>query len=397
MRVARFSNPVSVSARALLGMLLAPSKPTRLSAHCPRVLLPLFSAVMLTLTTVGAYAQVGPPTPEYTRIVVFGDSLSDTGNVAHLAYDKYGLRIPGPVADYTNGSFTDGFDTLPAAEQYVGVWVEQLAKSVPSKPEVKNSLDGGTNYAYGFATTGSGTTVLTFGPSDSLSVNVENIGQQISDYLATHRKITNKTLFIVWGGANDLINATSANDIINAGIDQTLNIQRLIEAGATQLIVPNLPPLGLIPRLNGNPAASAAATQASAYYNLVLNIGIQTLRGSYAGKHLQIVQLDIFGLFNRIVATPSDFSLVNVTSSSQGVPFLDPDTYLFWDDLHPTTHGHNIVATNAAAMLGRRVRLIAPRIRQKIKNTYARSDRLTVATGAPFRHAPVIGAEFVLD
>jgi phospholipase/lecithinase/hemolysin len=353
MQVARFSNSVSVVARALLCMHLAPTKPTKPSLHRPLFVLSLLSAVLLTFTTVGANAQFGPPTPEYTTVVVFGDSLSDTGNVAHLAYDKYGLRIPGPVADYTNGSFTNGYDTVPAARQYVGVWIEQLAESMPSKPEVKNSLDGGTNYAYGFATTGSGTGVFTFGPSNSLSVDVVNIGQQITEYLATHPKITPKTLFVVWGGANDLIHATSPDDLINAGINQTLNIQRLIGAGATQFIVPNLPPLGLIPRLNGNAAASAAATVASAYYNMVLSNGIQSLRDSYSGNHLHIVQLDIFALFNQIVAAPSTFSLSNVTTSSQGVSSADPDSYLFWDDLHPTTHGHNIVAINAAAMLAR--------------------------------------------
>lgn len=353
MRVVRFSEPVSFSARGLLSMLLAPAKPTNTSAHERHFVLSLLSAVLLTFTAVGAYAQAGPPTPEYTTIVLFGDSLSDTGNVAHLAYDKYGLRIPGPVADYTNGSFTDGFDTVPAAQQYVGVWIQQLAESMPSQPEVRNSLDGGTNYAYGFATTANGTSTFTFGPGDSLSVDVENIGQQITEYLATNPKITPKTLFVVWGGANDLIHATSPSDLINAGINQTINIQRLIQAGATQFIVPNLPPLGLIPRLNGNTAASNAATAASAYYNWALSSGIQGLREAYTGKRLQIVQLDIFGLFNNIVATPSDYSLTNVTGSSQGVSSIDPDTYLFWDDLHPTTHGHNLVAANAAAMLAR--------------------------------------------
>jgi phospholipase/lecithinase/hemolysin len=32
---------------------------------------------------------------------------------------------------------------------------------------------------------------------------------------------------------------------------------------------------------------------------------------------------------------------------------VDPDTYLFWDDLHPTTHGHNILAVTAASILVR--------------------------------------------
>lgn len=311
----------------------------------------LLSALLLVATAAG-YGQAAPPAPEFTSIVVFGDSLSDTGNLAHLTYDKYGVRVPGPVADYTDGRLTDGFDTLPPAQNYSGVWIEQLAESIPSKPAVKNSLDGGTDYAFGFATTGPGTSVLNFGPGNSLSVNVENIGQQISDYLATHPKITPKTLFVVWGGANDLLNSTSENDIIEAAINQTLNIQRLVDAGATHFIVPNLPPLGLVPRLNGSLATSVPANAASALYNTVLGSGVSLILQFNRSRQLHIDQLDVFTLFSKVVASPASFSLTNVTSSSQGMP-VDPDTFLFWDDLHPTTRGHNILAVTAASILTR--------------------------------------------
>ena len=318
---------------------------------CSRLLLGV-SVVLVAFSTIGAHAQDSKHTSEYTSIVVFGDSLSDTGNVAHLTEDKYGVRIPGPAADYTDGRFTDGPDTLPPAENYIGVWVEQLAEMFPSKPEIKDSLDGGTDYAYGFATTGSGTGAFTFGPSDSLSVNVENIGQQISDYLATHPKIDDKTLFVVWGGAIDVLYATSSEDVIDAGINQTLNIQRLIDAGATQFIVPNLPPLGLVPRLNGSPTTSVPATEASELYNQTLGGGLALLRDFNRGRRLQLMQFDVFTLFNRIVASPSKYALVNDTASSQGMN-VDPDTYLFWDDLHPTTHGHNILAVTAQRIIVR--------------------------------------------
>ena len=350
MQVTRLHQPV----RALTGSVapepLPPANHRTLPSHGWRLAVCLFSVLVLTFSSAASHAQAPKHLPDYTSIVVFGDSLSDTGNVANLTLTKYGIEVPGPDADYTAGRFTDGADTLPPAENYFGVWVEQLAATLPSKPPVVDSLDGGTNYAYGFATTGSGTGVFTFGPSDSLFVNVDNVGQQITDYLATKPKITDKTLFVVWGGAIDVLYATSEDDVIDAGLNQTLNIQRLIDAGATQFIIPNLPPLGSVPRLNGSPATSVPATQASALYNEVLSGGVDLLRFVDFEKHPQLSELDVFSLFNQIVASPSTYSLVNVTMSSQGMA-VDPDTYLFWDDLHPTTHGHNILAVAAAGIL----------------------------------------------
>ena len=314
-----------------------------------RRLLGFFSALLFTFSAVLTYAQ------NYTSIVVFGDSLSDTGNVADLTQAKYGFRLPGPGPDfefdYTDGRFTDGADTIPPARNYFGVWVEQLAATFPTKPVVKASLDGGTDYAYGFATTGSGTGVFTFGPGDELSVKVKNIGQQISDYLATKPRINEKTLFIVWGGAIDILNATSNKDVINAAVDQAVNVQRLILAGATQFIIPNLPPLGAVPRLNGSPTTSIPATKASVLFNQTLGAGIAILRDFNPGRHLNLVQLNVFGLFNQIISSPSTYALVDVTTSSQGISTINPDTYLFWDDLHPTTRGHNILAVTASKLI----------------------------------------------
>lgn len=304
-------------------------------------ILSLLTAFVFVLSTAIASAK------DYTRIVVFGDSLSDTGNVAHLYADKFnGLRFPAPWADYTDGRFTDGFDTLPAAQKYFGVWIEQFAASIPSRPKVVNSLDGGTNYAYGFALTGGGTGV--FYPDDDIefSVTVDNMGRQITKYLATKPKINNSTLFVIWGGANDLINATSQADIVNAAVQETIDIQRLIEAGATQFLVLNLPPLGLTPRKNGSPETSVPATAAAMLFNSWLESGLSTLHDFYNGRHVAIFQVDVFSLFNEIVATPDKFSLANITEPSRGFA-VDPDTYLFWDDIHPTTRGHNILADAA--------------------------------------------------
>ena len=312
-----------------------------------------YSSRLFTLLAVLAFsaASVFAQVRDYTRIVVFGDSLSDTGNVAHLTLAKYGVPVPSFIGgNYTLGRFTDGFDTIPAANSYFGVWVEQLSASIPSHPAVINSLDGGTDYAYGFALTGGGTSTLQLA-GGQVSVDVENMGRQVTDYLATHPKINNKTLFIVWGGAHDVLTATSPTQIVNAAIQEILGIQRLIAAGATQILVLNLPPLGLTPRLNASLATSAPANAAAALYNSWLATGISVLNDFYRWRHVAIHPVNVFSLFNQIAADPAAVSLANITSPAQGNFTVNPDTYLFWDDLHPTTRGHNLLAEAALKAL----------------------------------------------
>jgi phospholipase/lecithinase/hemolysin len=304
----------------------------------------VLSAMLLAFTAV-ARAQ------QYTSIVVFGDSLSDTGNDAYVTEHTYGIRVPGLVADYANNRFTDGRLTTPAARDYFGVWVQQLAKMLPDKPEVKASLHGGTNYAYGFATTGSGTSPFTFGPSDSYSVTIDNMGQQITDYLATHPKIDKHTLFVVWGGAINVLYATNTKQVIAGAVEESADVQRLVDAGGTQFLVVNLPPLGDTPRLNGSPTTAGPANEASVVFNDTLSASLDLLQFLNFFRPLNIHRLDTYSLFNSVIASPAKYALDNVTGSSQGDYLVDPDTYLFWDDLHPTTHGHEILALTALKLV----------------------------------------------
>lgn len=311
----------------------------------------LWLALVLLLAGRFAFAQA------YSSIVVIGDSLSDTGNVASLTNAKYGFsaQVPGPLTGYTNGRFTDGTDTLPPARNYTGVWIEQLAAQLTTRPAVTASLAGGRNYAYGFATTNTGTSLLAYGPGNAFSVNVNNMGQQLSDYLASAPTINSSTLFVVWGGANDLLNATSSADIVNAATREAGIVQALVAAGATDILVPNLPPLGLIPRLNGSPTTSASATAAAQGFNQALSVALAQvqLQAITNGKTLRLYQLDVYTLFNTVVGPPVGYGFANVKASSQGNAIVNPDTYLFWDDLHPTTYGHSLIA-------GAALRLLAP-------------------------------------
>jgi phospholipase/lecithinase/hemolysin len=289
--------------------------------------------------------------PKYTSIVVFGDSLSDTGNDTDLTLAKYGVAIPGPYADYTYGRFTDGDDTYPSARKYFGVWVEQLAAMLPDRPAVQASLNGGTDYAYGFATTGGGTGVFTLNASGTDYVIVNNMGQQISDYLAIHPRVDKDALFVVWGGAINVLYANSPQDIIDGAIAEANDVNMLVQAGATHILVPNLPPLGAVPRLNKSPATSVPATEASKLFNDTLSVSLDVLSAFRFWNNPHIYRLDVYSLFNSVIASPEKYYLSNVTGMSQDALTVNPDTYLFWDDLHPTTHGHDILALAALKLV----------------------------------------------
>ena len=310
-----------------------------------RRLLQVFPAFLVLLA---AAAQV----QRYTNIVVFGDSLSDTGNDLVL-FEAQGIPLPTPITDYTLGSFTDGTDTFPAATgTYKGVWIQQLAAVLPNHPLVLSSRlypGVGTNFAYGFANTFGGTTQFT-----PTTVYVHNVGLQINEYLATHPRIDEHTLFVVWAGANNIdeaIGEPNAEQLIVAGaLAQIGNVQRLINAGATQFLVPNLPDLGLVPRVNSVPGESPAFNQATVLYNETLDAGVSLLPLFNFARHVTIQKLDVYSLLNTIVADPVTFGFKDVTNSSQGVPLappITPDDFLFWDGLHPTTHGHFWVAQAA--------------------------------------------------
>lgn len=309
--------------------------------HSSRRLLQLLTVLPVLLFAIAVQAQ------QYTKIVVFGDSLSDTGNDLQLFLVEAGLPIPSPYFGYTLGRFTDGTDTLPAASNtYQGVWIEQLARVLPSHPAVIASVYGGTNFAYGFADTFGGTSQFT-----PLPVYVHNVGLQIDEYMATQPKIDDHTLFVVWAGANNLTAAVPEPNagqlIVDGAVAQIGNIQRLIDAGATQFLVPNLPNVGSVPRFNMSPVDSAAFNQASVLYNTTLDAGVSLLPIVNFRRHVTIHKFDVYSLLKSIIANPANYGFVDVTDPSQGDPFVNPDQFLFWDDLHPTTRGHYLLGQGA--------------------------------------------------
>ena len=296
-------------------------------------------------------------TPAFSQVIVFGDSLSDDGNIKHVVEDKFFISYPGQLFDYSDGRFTNSSDTFPSSDAFVGTWHEQLASSFLGLPPATNSLDGGTNYAFGGATTIAGTSKRTVisNPAPflggNLTVTIDNLGKQVDDYLASHT-VDPAALYIVWGGGNDLFDDQSPANVTATATRVAGLVEQLARAGAFYILVPNVPPLGLVPNYKDDTPKATDLNAASAEYRLEFNTQLDTTVSTLASEAITISlsRYDIFGLFYRLAANPEDVGFVNISESAQ-FQSVNPDEYLFWDDIHPTTAGHYQIASAAFDLL----------------------------------------------
>jgi phospholipase/lecithinase/hemolysin len=259
----------------------------------------------------------------YSAMYVFGDSLSDTGNV----FAATGGTVPG--APYAAGRFSNG-----------PVWVETLSANLGLGP-VNPSLLGGKNFAWGGATTG-GTPAPSFPGTDLTS--------QVAGYLGGVGGVADASaLYVVWGGGNDV----RAGNVTNTVANLSAMITSLATAGAVNFLVPNLPDIGLTPdAIAGGPAAVAGATFLSTLVNSQLAAAIP---GLISGLSINIISLDVFGFLNNTIAgAPGNgYTNTNQPCFDSSVPSLcgNPNNYIFWDGIHPTATAHQDLGNLASSII----------------------------------------------
>jgi len=260
-----------------------------------------------------------------TAIYGFGDSLSDTGNVTVLN----GI----PLAPYFPGHFSNG-----------PVWIETLASNLGLS--AAPALLGGTNFAFGGAATGTPPSI----PSPTTPPTViEQAGMLLT---AAGGILDPGALYVVFGGGNDV---RAGNSSFAAGNLSTA-ITALAGGGATRFLVPNLPDIGLTPEaIAGGPAVVAGATFLSVTHNAALVPELAFLRASLG---IDIIEFDIFSILNSIVANPAAFGMTNTTDAcfsgatgigGPGTVCATPESYVFWDGIHPTAAMHEIIGDLATA------------------------------------------------
>lgn len=249
------------------------------------------------------------------QLYVFGDSLSDTG----VAFRFSGGQYP-PNPPYFQGRFSNG-----------RVWTEYLAE------DLQISADKVRNFACGGATTGTNSNNL-----------APSLLMQISSFTQAQPTVSADALCVIWAGANDYLQGASSATAPVENIRSA--ISTLIQKGARRILVANLPNLGQLPstRTSSQGKALEALTQA---HNQALRRALKLL--NQQSPDVQIATLDAGVLYQEANANPGKFGFSNATSAClQGGRLCgQPNQFLFWDDIHPTTAAHRVLANAALEAL----------------------------------------------
>ncbi|MBD2499985.1 SGNH/GDSL hydrolase family protein [Anabaena azotica FACHB-119] len=246
-----------------------------------------------------------------SEMYVFGDSLSDAGMVFRATG---GIYPPQPA--YYQGRYSNG-----------RVWVEYLSDRLHLTAKQTN------NFAYGGSTTG-----------NLANAYVPSLLPQVQSFTQTQQETNPNSLYVLWAGANDYLQG-----VTNASIpvqNVTGAIASLSKVGAKKFLVGNLPDLGQLPatRTGANSPSLSTLTQE---HNQGLRRSLKLL--SQQNSELQIVTFNANALYRDAITNPATFGFTNVSSSclSGSNACGNPNQFLFWDGIHPTTEAHRIIADTA--------------------------------------------------
>jgi phospholipase/lecithinase/hemolysin len=340
-------------------------------------------AVTLTACGGGDDNSPAPSTPTATslQVVSFGDSLSDVGTYApNISLEFGGGRFttnPGQVWTQDVATFYGG--TLVAAQ------TGGFGAPVTNNP---NGYGYGQGGALVTGAQGNG-----WAPNGAAALTVP-VHDQVQNYLAMHGGFNGNQLVLIQGGANDIIqgaaslqsDSSPANQLAvgaavqKAATDLATLVGTILQTGATHVAIANVPNLAETPATT----LSADPVQTAAVFNTLVGAFNQTLAGAltvsgamdkvafidtqtWLHNELGAFQADGFTVGN--TATACNLAQMTANAAAAGEPdpsafasslFCSPQTlvapnadqtYMFADQVHPTTHLYLVFANYAESVI----------------------------------------------
>jgi phospholipase/lecithinase/hemolysin len=268
---------------------------------------------------------------KFSRIVIFGDSLSDE-------YWLYRTTLGiVPNRTYYKGRFSNG-----------PLWSEYLGDGLQS-PRL--------NLSTGAATTVDDNSLLRQQiPILGKITFPKSIDSSVDDHIRSRDFKTEGVLFIVWGGPNDFFGGTINPEQVAANMKTSA--EKLLKAGAKLLFVPGMFDLSRLPK--NVPGVTRpddpTLSKASVAFNDILQKNLDELRQAYPSA--KIVSSNPDGLVERIMQNKTLLDLDNTqdacyvggfqvgSGGDAKVQCPDPDRYAFWDRVHPSTRVHCAIAVD---------------------------------------------------
>lgn len=316
--------------------------------------------LMTAAAIVAATAMAAPANAQ--RVVVFGDSLSDSGNVSAIT----GGFVPGSPL----GRWSTGYNWVDLL--YGPSW--GLAFKLGGAPT--GNISGNVNYAVGGAYAGTNNLGSSVAPGTPLAPGqLPGTDQEIAlfGFLNgfSHTTFAPTDTATIWSGANNAFYSlgfvkaamltpaaaaaylsgaatTAATNEIN-NITGNTQPTGLIPLGAKKIVVLNLPDLGTLPGIaNQGTSASQGGTLFTGVFNGTLSAGLSGVAA--ANPTVNIIQADIFSAFKVIAANPAAFGFTNLTTgclftggaACNGLAFADSTNAL--GAVHPTQAAYALIA-----------------------------------------------------
>lgn len=318
---------------------------------------------------------------QFDTMVIFGDSLSDNGNLYNFMWHTLPVSPPYYLGHFSNGE----------------LWAEQLYRSYfPT-----DYVTGFQNYAVG----GAGA-VLSYKQYLPYTLTME-----LNNYFYWHtygKKDT--TLYALWIGGNNYLNAPYNEESITESVVNAIGgaIERLIKGGGTKFLIANLPDLAKTPYAKESKKQDLFS-RLTRLHNDKLAKKINDLRTQY--PEITLVYFDVYSFFNKGLEQASDWGFTHISEPcylggyigwltkqepseqklkdfySQKDPnfqtmdwaliknnpqlkeaatasylyqllpaknqeeALHCEEYVFWDRIHPSTKAHTYIAEQARVLL----------------------------------------------
>ncbi|KAL5780737.1 hypothetical protein ACOSQ2_011474 [Xanthoceras sorbifolium] len=342
-----------------------------------------FVCVLVLFHSTEAAIKLADNNNTFPAVIVFGDSIVDTGNnnyvltLAKCNFPPYGRDFTGGVA---TGRFSNGKVPSDFLVEELGI-KELLPPYLDPNLRPEDLLTG-----VSFASGASGYDPLTSAILSALSL--ENQLKMFKEYIEKLKKIageetTNtiltKGLFGVVSGSNDIANLyydfhirelqyniSTYTDLL-VGSASTF-LQELYRLGARKIAVFSAPPLGCLPStktLAGGDIFSRKecvkiCNQGTQLFNKKLSAEADRLDSKLL--HAKMVYIDIYSPMLDLMQNHNKYGFEIVDKGCCGTGIIEvssllcnpyslntctnASSYLFWDSYHPTERAYKILVSN---------------------------------------------------